>query len=195
MHFLPDTNELDGQAERYWPDGFKSVIRRQIEPAVRAKLNEANWAGIYQRKFRERYPSLTEFLDRVATLVAIGAETGADGAFEAIYQSFLRESPLPRIPEYAVYFWPAVFSEEAKENIRRSIVDAYAKEEGFQYAYRVGYARTYGHYAEFIREVSRLMVVGVVKGADDMLGRIYRSFLYNRELPLGRRNPKRLKDW
>jgi hypothetical protein len=195
MHFLPDTSEQDGLGERYWPDGFKSVIRREVEAAIRAELNEESLGHVYERKFRERFPTLHVFLDRVATLVAIGAETGADDAFEAIYQSFLTESPLPRIHAYAAYFWPSIFSEEMKESIRKAVTETYAQEEGFQYAYRAGYQRTFEDYSRFIREVARLMLAGVIKGADDMLGKVYRSFLARRDLPLGRRNPKRLKEW
>jgi len=34
-----------------------------------------------------------------------------------------------------------------------------------------------------------------VNGVDDMLARIYRSFIAAQVLPPARRNPKRLKDW
>jgi hypothetical protein len=195
MHFLPDTNEEDARGESYWPDGFKQVIREEVGQAIRAELNERTLLHVYTNKFSNKYPNLHAFIDRVVDLVVIGAENGADFGFEAIYKSFLYESPLPQAKQYASYFWPHIFSGERKEKIRKAIAEECSQDEGFQYAYQVGYAKKCENFAEFIEEISQLMVAGMENGVDDMLGQIYRSFLANRDLPLGRRNPKRLKDW
>ena len=195
MHYLPDTSDEDAASERYWPDGFKQVIREEVGQAVRPELNEQTLGPIYTHKYFHRYPNLETFIDRIADLVVIGAENGADLGFEAIYKSFLNESPLPQAKPYSSYFWPHFLTTEHKEKIRKAVAAAYSQDEGFQYAFQDGYAQKYEHFAAFIKEISRLMVEGMVNGVDDMLGNIYRSFLADKDLPMGRRNPKRLKDW
>ena len=195
MHFLPDTGDEDAASERYWPDGYKQVIRQEVGQAIRPQLNERTLGHVYTNKFSHQYPNLEAFIDRIVDLVVIGAENGADLGFEAIYKSFLNESPLPQAKQYSSYFWPHFLTGERKEKIQKAIAEEYSREEGFQYAFQVGYAKKYENFAEFIKEISRLMVTGMVNGVDDMLGKIYKSFLANRDLPLGRRNPKRLKEW
>jgi hypothetical protein len=194
MHFLRDTGDEDASSERYWPDGFKQVVREEVGQAIRPELNEQTLGHVYTNKFSHQYPNLEAFIDRIVDLVVIGAENGADLGFEAIYKSFLNESPLPQANQYFSYFWPHIFTGERKEKIQKAIAEEYSQDEDFQYVFKVGYARKYEHFGEFIKEISRLMVTGMLNGVDDMLGKIYRAFLANRDLPLGRRNPKRLKD-
>ncbi len=195
MHFLPDTGDEDAARERYWPDGFKRVIREEVGQAARVELNGQTFGRVYVNKFSVQYSDLKAFTERIVDLVVIGAENGADLGFEAVYKSFLNEAPLPRANPYATYFFPPIPSQERQEKIRKAIDREYSEDEGFQYAYKAGYARKYENFAEFIREISGLMIVEMVNGADDMLGKIYRSFLAGRDLPVGRRNPRLLKDW
>jgi hypothetical protein len=195
MHYLPDTSDEDAASERYWPDGFKQVIREEVGRAIRPELNEQTLGHVYTHKFSHQYLNLEAFIERFVDLVVIGAENGADLGFNHIYQSFLNESPLPQARPYYSYYWPHFLSAEPKDKIGKAIAAEYSQEEGFQYAFQSGYAKEYKHFAEFIKEISRLIVGGMGNGVDDMLGSIYKSFLANKDLPMGRRNPKRLKDW
>lgn len=199
MHFLPNTLDEDAAGERYWPDGFKPVIREEVAKAIRGELNEQNLWQVYKEKFShkypKKYPDLKTFIDQIVGLAVIGAENGADHGFEAIYRAFLNELPLPEAKPYARYLWPDIFSRELKEKIHQAIVKDYRSDKSFQYAYKVGYAKKIENFPEFINSIAWLIMAGIVNGVDDMLAEIYKSFLANRALPQGRRNPKRLKDW
>ncbi len=199
MHFLPNTLDEDAAGERYWPYGFKPVIREEIAKAIRGELNEQNLWQVYTGKFSsiysKKYPNLKAFIDQIVGLVVIGAENGADYGFETIYKAFLNELPLPEAKPYARFLWPHNFSRELKEKIHRAIVNDYQGDKSFQYAYKVGYAKKFENFPEFIDKIAWLIMAGIENGVDDTLAEIYKSFLANRALPQGRRNPKRLKDW
>ena len=128
-------------------------------------------------------------------MAVIGAEKGADNGFDAIYQAFLDEKPLPEARPYARYLWPGFFPEMLKQRIHQAIAEDYRQDEEFLYAYKVGYAQRYPGFERFIDEVARLMVFATENGVDDMLAQIYRAFWAMRPLPPARRNPRRLKQY
>ena len=195
MHFLPDTEAEDAAAERYWPDGFKQLVQKEVGRAIRAKLDETSLRHVHKRQYGDKYPELSRFADRIADMVVIGAENGADDGFEAVYRAFMTESPLPDTRTYARYFQPQVFSRELRRRIHQAVASDYSQDDSLQYAYQVGYSKAYNNFDEFIDEVAGLIVGGVVNGVDDTLARIYRSFVNRQALPPARRNPKRLKSW
>jgi len=195
MHFLPDTEDADAAAERFWPDAFKQVIQRELRPKIGEYLNERSLEHIYQRQYQDLYTDSRQFVEKIIDMTMIGAVNGADRGFESIYQAFLAEASLPAPRPYARYLWPHVFSGDIKTHIHQSIVLDYRPDDGFQHAYRVGYAKTYASYEEFICYAAGLVVEATEKGVDDMLGLIYRAFLARRPLPPARRNPKRLKQY
>jgi hypothetical protein len=195
MHFLPDTEDDDGTSERYWPDDFKDLIRKMLPPELCKELNETSLLTIYERQYVQDYQDIRHFVDRITETAVIGAENGADEGFESIYKAFLDETPLPFARPYARYLWPDVFSRTMAEAIHRAVVEDYIQDDGFLYAYRVGYSERYDGFDRFIDEAARLVVHAVKNGLDDMLGRVYRAFLSKRPLPPARRNPRRLKQW
>ena len=199
MHFLPDTLEEDAAGERYWPDGFKQVIREEIPAALYSDFNEQSLGQIYKEKFsaksRAKYPDLKSFIEQVIGLVVIGAENGADQGFDGVFKSFMKESALPEAKPYARHLWPYIFSGSRREKIHQAIVQEYKRDKSLQYAYQVGYAAKYGSFAEFIDEIAWRIEAGIESGVDDVLAKIYRSFLAKGGLPQGRRRPKRLKQW
>jgi hypothetical protein len=79
--------------------------------------------------------------------------------------------------------------------IRRVVKDEYRRERVFRYAFKVGYRTEFRSYAGFMEEIAALMLAGAMRGAEDMLARIYRSLMARSPLPPARRNPKRLKSW
>jgi hypothetical protein len=199
MHFLPDTLEEDAAGERYWPDGFKQVIREEIPRALYSNFNEQSLGQIYKgkfsAKFRGKYPDLKSFIEQVIGLVVIGAENGADQGFDGVFKSFMKESALPEAKLYARHLWPYIFSGPFKEKIHQAIVKDYKGDKSLQYAYQVGYTAKYGSFPEFIDEIAWRIEAEIETGVDDVLAKIYRSFLAKRGLPQGRRRPKRLKEW
>ena len=193
MHYLPDTDEQDAAAERYWPDDFKQVIREEVGRAVRLKLKEQRLLHIYKRQYKDKYADGEQFAKRVAEIVVIGAENGADDGFEMTFKAFLTESRLPEIARYAVYLWPYIFSQQITDRIQNAVALDYRNDETFKYAYKVGYQTEYSKFDDFIDSIAYKITTSVINGTDDALARIYTAFMNYRTLPPARRNPKRLK--
>ena len=196
MHFMPDTEDADSAAETFWPEGFKQVIREDVRQLIGACLNDGKrLRHVYQQRHSEKFTDLNQFVGRIAEMVVIGAENGADDAFDDIITAFLTESSLPEVRRYACYFWPHAFPQGTKKRLRQVIVDEYSQDKVYVHAYKVGYQGSYRHFGEFISRVAQLIVTGAMNGADDMLEVIYRSFVTPCPLPPARRHPRRLKVW
>jgi hypothetical protein len=193
MHYLPDTEEQDAAAERYWPDGFKQVIRDEVGRAVKLKLKERELRRVYEKRYQDGYVDAGQFANKIAETVIIGAENGADAGFEMIFKAFLTESSLPEIARYAVYLWPNIFSQKIMDRIQNAVAFDYRNDETLKYAYNVGYRKEYSKFDEFIDRIAFKITASVINGTDDMLARIYTAFLNCQPLPPARRNPKRLK--
>jgi len=195
MHFFPDTGDADAAAESFWAENFKQVIREDFRQHVGTLFEGRTLSHIYAQQYSLEYNSLKQFTDKLADMVTIGAENGTDAAFDDIYTAFLTESPLPQLRKYAVCFLPQAVPAGMQRKIQRAIATEYREERVFRYAYKVGYQNGYDSFDKFIGQAARLVTTGAVTGADDMLGRIYRSFMTRCPLPPARRYPKRLKSW
>jgi len=196
MHFMPDTEDADSAAERFWPEGYKQVIRQDFRQAVAAKFNAGTkLRHVYQQQYSEKFADLDEFVSKIADMIAIGAENGADDAFDEIMEAFLVEDPLPDERKYARYFKPQPFSRSIKNNLTQIVIDEYSQDNVYQHAYESNYQRKLPSFDEFIAQVAQTVVTGSMNGADDTLEAIYRSFMASRPLPPVRRYPRRLKLW
>jgi hypothetical protein len=196
MHFMPDTEDADSAAEKFWPEGYKQVIRQDFRQAVAAKFNAGRkLRHVYQQQYSEKFAGLDEFVSKIADMIAIGAENGADNAFDEIMEAFLVEAPLPEGRRYARYFEPKSFSRSIKNNLAQIVIDEYSQDNVYQHAYESYYQRKLPSFDEFIAQVAQTVVIGAMNEADDMLEAIYRSFMASRPLPPARRYPRRLKLW
>lgn len=196
MHFMPDTEDEDSAAESFWPEGYKQVIRENVRQTILAQLTrKKRFRRVYRNGYSDRYSNYEEFLDKVADMVAIGAENGADDAFDAIMDSFLEEEALPALRRYTSYSWPDALPRDAREQLRRSIVDEYSQDGVYLFAYKVGYKNDFDTYDEYINRVAELVENGAKNGAEDVLEQVYRSFMIQDRLRTVRRYPRRLKMW
>lgn len=196
MHFMPDTQDADSAAETFWPEGYKQVIREEARQLIGTQLNDGKkLRHVYQQRYSEKFTYLNQFVNRIADMIVIGAENGADDAFDDIITAFLTESPLPQVRRYARYFWPQAFSQGTKKRLHQVIVDEYSQDEVYSYAYKVGYRSSYRNFGEFISQIAELVVTGAINGADDMLEAIYGAFVTPCPIPPARRHPRRLKSW
>lgn len=195
MHFMPDTEDEDSAAESFWPEGYKRMIREDIHQALGAQLNAGKSLRHIYKQYSEKYPDIDQFVNKIADMIVIGVDNGADDAFDDIISSFLTESPLPEERRYARYFWSEAIPRKKKEKLGQVIIDEYSQDNIYKHAYKVGYQGSYPTFDEFIKKVARLVVTGAVNGADDMLEAIYTSFLTAGHLPPARRHPRRLKTW
>jgi hypothetical protein len=196
MHFMPDTEEQDSKAETFWPEGYKQVIRDDVAKSIRVKLlAERPFANVYARGYNTQFYDCDEFLKKIADMIAIGAEKGADDAFDEIVQSFLKEASLPIIRSYAHYAEPHLISPELKLKLHQSVIDEYSEDNIYVYAYGVGYKTTFLTFNEYIEFISALVVKGMENGVNDTLENIYRAFFYVHPLLPVRRYPRRLKTW
>lgn len=196
MHFMPDTEDADSAAEKFWPEGYKQVIRQDFRQAVAARFNAGKklW-HVYQQQYSEKFSGLDEFVSRIANMMAIGAENGADDAFEEMMDAFLVEDPLPEGRSYARYFEPQSFSRNIKNNLAQIVIDEYSRDNVYQHAYESYYQTKLPSFGEFIVQVAQTIVTGAMNGADDVLEAIYRSLMDSHPLPPARRYPRRLKLW
>jgi len=205
MHFLPDTEDEDSAAEAFWPEGYKQVIREDVRQLIGAQFSDGKrFKHVYRQQYAEKFTEFNQFTSRVADMIAIGAENGADDAFDDIMTAFLTEAPLPEVRRYGYYFWPHVFLQRAEEKLGQVIIDEYSQDNVYSFAYETGYgdnARdsankgSYRNFGEFISQVAWFVVTGAANGADDMLEAIYRSLASLYPLPPARRHPRRLKTW
>lgn len=194
MHYLPDTEDEDSAAETFWPEGYKQVIREDVPRAISNQFHVKNqFRRVYQMGYSEKYPSHSQFLDRIADMVAIAAENGADDAFDDILDAFLEEAALPDIRKYACYAWPEAFPQAVRKRLEQIIVNEYGQDDVYKFSYKVGYKDDFHTFDEYLRQVSQIVLTGAMNGATDMLEAIYRCFRNLSPLPPARRHPRRLK--
>lgn len=194
MHYMPDTETKDSASETFWPEGYKWVIRKEVRQMIGAQLSDGRGLRrVYQKQYSGEYASLNEFNNKIADMIAIGAENGADNAFDDVISSFKAQSPLPEERSHARYFWPQALSAKIREQLRQVIIDEYSQDNVYKHAYEDSYQKSYRGFSEFISQVALLVVIGASNGADDMLEALYRSFTTHSPLPPARRYPRRLK--
>ena len=196
MHYMPDTEDEDSAAETFWPEGYKQVIREDARQVISTKLQgNKRLSRIYQKQYAEKFSSYDQFLDKIADMVVISAENGADDAFDEIMDAFMEEDALPDIRKYTSYFKPEIISKTVRENLRKIIIDEYNEDNVYKYAYMAGYQNDYGEFEKFLNQVAELVILGAMNGADSMLEHIYSSFINLSPLVTARRHPRRLKTW
>jgi hypothetical protein len=196
MHFMPDTEDEDSAAETFWPEGYKQVIRENIPPLMKCELSKKNsFAGVYERGYKDRYSDSRQFLEKIADMAAVGAENGADDAFDDIIHSFLLELSLPQVRALARYTEPYALSDDLKQALKQSIIEEYSIDNIYRHAFKVGYAKTFSTFDEYINRVAEIVVTGAMNDANDVLENLYRSFLILGPIIPVRRHPRRLKVW
>lgn len=193
MHFMP---EDEGYVEKLWPDSFKDVIKNEVRTVIAAELNAGQTLQrVYKRHYAEKFNDLDQFTNRIAEMLVIGAEKGADDVLDDTVHAFLYECPLPEARIYARYLSLRTLPQPVRQRLMEVIVDEYRQDDVYINAYRVGYYGRYRDFDVFLHNVAELVVAGVVNGADDMLAAIYRAFLTGGPLPPARRNARRVKNW
>jgi hypothetical protein len=193
MHDIPDTDDKDAADELFWPSGYKDVIRQRLSHEITNRIIDAGaYKAIYEERFHDRFSNYEQFVDRLAEIVVIGSENGAERAFDEIHVSFRINRPLPVVRPYARYLWPGPFSKELKDEIHKKVFNEYSDCHGYQHIHEDHYEGTLD-FTSFIGRVADHVSTGSENGADDALGTIYRSFLEGLSLPAARRRPKRIR--
>jgi len=196
VHFMVDTEDADAADEIYWPEGFKEVLRSDFYNLAVAELKQGKTIQrIYEKRYSDAYQSLDAFVDKLATMLVIGTENGADDMFDEINASLTIEEPsLPDPRRHVRHFWPtSLFETEVETDISKSILEEYRKEEVYRSFFERHSMDEFPAFDNFIREISILVTAGAMNGCDDILGKIWRSFVIPQSLPPARRHPKRLK--
>lgn len=193
MHDLLDTEDADAASERYWPEDFKGTIRVHVARTFSEGLQKAQaFRTTYETHYAERFDTYEQFVERLAEMTVIGAENGADMAFDEIHTAFRSDAPMPIARPFARIFRPEPFDEAAKDAVREKIIEDYRDIHAYQHVYEDHHQEAESFDA-FVSEVAELVVLGAVNGADDMIGKLYRAFLTASPLPPARRRPKRLR--
>ncbi|MCP4756433.1 MAG: hypothetical protein GY866_36680 [Proteobacteria bacterium] len=193
MHDMPDTEDADADAERFWPEDFKTIIRNRIKDRFSSEVLEAEaYRTVFEEQYRNRFSDYESFVARLAEMMVIGAENGADEIFDEIYDSFRKQLPLPNMRSYARYYQPVSVDRDLKTEVAVKIVEEYKDLHAYEHIYEDHFQRILS-FDEFINSIAGLVANGVANGADDALGKIYRSFLTKSPLPLLRRYPRRIR--
>ena len=193
MHDLPDTDDADADAERFWPEAYKEIIREHLSKAFSEQLQETNaFSAVYEKVYKDRFRHYEEFVERLAEMVVIGSENGIDGILEEIYAVFRRNIPIPSKRLYGRYYWPEPFSEDLKKELHQRIIDEFQNHHAYVHIHEDHYESELS-FDEFLDQVADLVISGAVNGADDTIGNIYRSFLSSSPIPTIRRRPRRIR--
>jgi hypothetical protein len=193
MHDIPDTEDADAESERFWPEGYKDILWSELMPGFTGRILEADaFRSSYEQNYKKEFRTYEEWISRLGEMVAIGAENGSDKIFDEIYTAFSHGSPLPRLRPYARYFWPDIFNDEITKHLQEQLRDEYKAFHPYEHIYKDHYQELFS-FDGFIDAIADLVAVGARKGADDMLGTIYRAFLGSGQLPIARRRPKRIR--
>lgn len=193
MHDMPDTEDADADAERFWPEEYKYIIREQLKYEFTASvLAQGTFKTIYEEQYQNRFSDYESFVDRLAEMVIIGAENGADKVFDEIYDAFRKEIPLPANRSYAQYYDPQPISTELKESVAKKVNEEYRDLHIYEHIYEDHFQGELS-FDEFIDRIADLVATGTMNGADDALGKIYHSFFVQSALPLFRRYPRRIR--
>jgi len=195
MHDIPDTEDADAATERFWPEGYKDILWVELIPAFsNLLLNSGAFKSTYDHHYGEDFDTYEAFVHRLAEMVAIGAENGSDSIFDEIYAAFADNSPLPLCRPYARYYWPDIFNDDIKNRFRGKVIEEYKDFHRYEHIYEDHYAAEGAlSFEEFIEHIASLALVGAQKGANDMIGTVYRAFLGSARLPIARRRPKRIR--
>jgi len=193
MHDLPDTEDHDAASERYWPEGYKDIIREKIGPClVRQVLEAGAFKSAYENIYAEKFDTYEEFVTRLGEMVSIGAEKGADEMFEDIYASFRRDVPLPERRARACYLWPEPFDQESKDEVYQKLFEEYSAHHAYEHIHEDHY-KDVMDFETFITQVADLVLIGAINGADNALEALYKAFLTASPLPPARRKPRRIQ--
>lgn len=194
MHEVLDTETVDAADELFWPKKFKQILRIEVKPIILQWLGRQKiFNKIFEHKAKEEYDI---FLERLAEKIVIGAENGSDDAFEAVHRAFSRGSALPCVIELAEsMLGNEVFSIKVRQSIKASILVEYSNEHLYEHVYLDFYQGTYQTLDTFLKAVSERALAGVVNGAENMLKKIFKSYIYNIPLPPARRHPRYIKDF
>jgi hypothetical protein len=193
MHDLPDTDDADAAAERYWPEEYKWVIKTDLRKSFEAALQETgDFSGFYQKGYTDPFDTYEAFIHRLAEGVVIGTENGVDDSLEEIHRALGQNNPLPDQRVFAVYLQPHPFDEKLKNSLRREVFEEFRTHPIYRHIYEDHY-QTRLSFDEFVDQLARLVVLGAMNGADKTLGDIYRAFLFSSPLPAFRRRPRRVR--
>ena len=131
-------------------------------------------------------------MERVADIVAIGAENGTDQAFDEIHAALRTGTRLPTPRMRARYLWPEPFDDHLAGELHRDIVAEYRGSHALHHLHE-------DHSSEgltfdgFVDRLADLVVAGGINGADDALAAVYRALLAGSPLPPARRRPRRIR--
>ena len=195
MHEVIDTEAVDAVEELFWPHEFKSLLRGETRNAVSAWLHAQTLIKkLHQKETRKKPLKYDFFVESLATKIIIGAENGADDAFEMIHKAFSHGFNFPCLTQWIENtLGREVFTDEICLPIQEEICAAYRNEHLYEHIYEDYYAKTYPSFEMFINDVSEHVLAGIVNGAESMFRKILRSFIFNISLPPATRHPRAIK--
>jgi hypothetical protein len=193
MHEMPDTDDVDADAERFWPEDYKTTIRDRVAERVVVAISDA---GAFERSYEAHYTgaftSYPDFVGRLAEIVAIGAENGTDGSFDEIHAAMRNGSAPPEARVRVRYLQPEPIDDILGAELHRAIVAEYRESHTFEHLHEDHYSGELD-FDDLVEHTATTVVTGGINGADDALAAIYCALLTGSPLPPARRRPRRIR--
>jgi hypothetical protein len=192
MHEIEDTEASDAASELVWPQYYKHFLRFSLRLHLREQLGEDHLFKVLRPV--DKVMTEEDCIDGYAQKIVIGAENGADKVFEAIHASFSKGAVLPWIcMRQKSMIRDRIVPESIQAEVDHTIRHEYGREHLYTHVYEDDYQDEYSSFEEFVANVSKRAVVGIINGAEDMYGKILRSLYFQMPLPPARRLPRAMK--
>lgn len=196
MHDVLDTEQIDYRREKPWPQNYKAFIRDTLGRHLADEFfRQGTFRLSYERCHQDIFATYEELIDSISGRVIAGAERCVDRAFERMVDAFKSAVELPSVHPYKNHLWPFPLPDDLTYLYFSEIVSEYSKEHILEHIFEDHYQDRYESFNAFIHFLGMNMVVGLLNGAEDTLGEIYRSFILGIPLPVARRSPQILKTW
>jgi hypothetical protein len=193
MHEMPDTDDTDAAAERFWPENYKRTLRDRVSERVVSAMTEAGAFELsWETSYAAAFESHAAFAWRIAEIVAIGAENGTDASFDGIHAALRNGTPPPDARVRTRDLWPQPIDDELGARLHTAIAAEYRDSHAFEHLHEDHYSGDL-RFDDFVDRIAGLVVIGGVNGADDALATVYRALLTGSPLPTARRRPRRIR--
>lgn len=192
MHEVPDTEAVDAAEETFWPQTFKWMLRSEFKSTVITWIKDQH---IFNKLAEPKPKEDREFfIEMMADKLVIGAENGADEAFEVIHKAFSTGQDLPCLVEWAGNITgEALFPDPVRMDLQNKIAEEYSKEHIYEHIFEDYYVDTYPGFEDFIETVSQSAVIGIINGTERMCRKMVQSYFFKIPLPPARRHPRAIK--
>lgn len=193
MHDYINTEHIDAKQEKYWLDNFKWALRGELKKSIGAWID--NKQSFFVKAFAEHYlfnyKSYFHFIEDISNKMIIGAENGADDAFEKLYGFISTGHDISNIS--LVNECTDIFSSKVLEKVINEMRKDLYNENELECLYFSYYSENFTDFNMFIGVLTDIILTGIIYETEKVTKDIYRALCAKSELPRVKRKIKLLK--